>query len=173
MRLCAAPSAASAITNSNDRIRSNRSADRAVHGASAPNVLKRPRNQREVAMRRGVMFTALLASTAVLTAPAMAAGYKFEKIATIEMPGPKGHNDIVTYDPSNQMIYASMPDNGLCIVDTRTNKVAHCVPNVPSPNGNAFVKNYVYVNAGDGAGAGKVNAIVVVSKKTWKEVGRI
>ncbi len=124
-------------------------------------------------MRRGIVFAALVSSTALLAVPALASGYKFEKVATITMPGPKGHNDIVTYDPENQMLYASMPDDGLCVVDTRTNKVVHCVHNVPSPNGNAFDKNYVYVNAGEGAGAGKVNAIVVISKKTWKEVGRV
>ncbi|MGH6968426.1 MAG: hypothetical protein ACREEL_05710 [Stellaceae bacterium] len=124
-------------------------------------------------MRRGLVIAALLASTALLTAPAMAAGWKFEKIATIQMPGPKGHNDIVTYDPSNGMLYASMPDDGLCIVNTHTNTVVQCVHNIPSPNGNAFDRHYVYVNAGEGAGAGKVNAIVVISKKTWKEVGRV
>jgi len=124
-------------------------------------------------MRRGLVLAALLASTALLTAPAMAAGYKFEKVGTIKLPGKPGHGDIVTYDPSNKMIYVSLVDDGLAVVDTRTNKVVHYIQNVPSPNGNDADANYVYVACADGPGAGKVNAIAVISKKTWKEVARV
>lgn len=123
-------------------------------------------------MRRGFMFAALLTSTAVLAAPAMATGYKFEKVGTIELQGQKGHGDIVTFDRSNGMVYVSMPQ-GLDVIDTKTNKVVQFIQNVPSPNGNDYDSKYVYVAAGDGAGQGKVNAIVVIDKKTWKEVGRI
>lgn len=123
-------------------------------------------------MRRGFVFAALLASTAVLAAPAMAAGYKFEKVGTIELQGQKGHGDIVTYDRSNDMVYVSMPQ-GLDVIDTKTNKVVHFIQSVPSPNGNAFDKNFVYVAAADGPGTGKVNAIIVIDKKTWKEVSRV
>src|SRR5215469_13096432 len=85
-------------------------------------------------MRQGSVFAALLASTALLAVPALASGYQFNKVATIDLQGQKGHGDIVTYDRSNGM---------------------------------------VYVSAGDGAGQGKVNAIVVIDKKTWKEVARV
>lgn len=128
-------------------------------------------------MRRGFEFAALMASTALATtalfaAPAMAAGYKFDKVATIELQGQKGHGDIVTYDRSNNMVYVSMPQ-GLDVIDTKTNKVTHFIQDVPSPNGNDYDAHFVYVAAGDGAGQGKVNAIVVIDKKTWKEVGRV
>ena len=124
-------------------------------------------------MSRTMVAAALLASTALLTAPAMAAGYSFEKVGTVKLPGKPGHGDIVTYDPSNKMIYVSLAGDGLAVVDTRTNKVAHYIQNVPSPNGNDADADYVYVACADGPGAGKVNAIVVISKKTWKEVARV
>lgn len=123
-------------------------------------------------MRRGFVFAALLTSTAVLAAPAMAAGYKFEKVGTIALQGQKGHGDIVTYDRSNGMVYVSMPE-GIDVIDTKTNTVAHFIQNVPSPNGNDYDSKYVYVAAGEGDGKGKVNAVVVIDKKTWAEVARV
>jgi hypothetical protein len=124
-------------------------------------------------MRRSLVLAGVLASTGLMVAPALASGYKFEKVATIPLPTKKGHGDIVTYDPTNDMVYVSLVDDGLAVVDTHTNKVVHYITNVPSPNGNTFDANYVYVAAADGPGAGKVNAIVVIDKKTWKEVGRV
>jgi len=123
-------------------------------------------------MRQGFVFAALLTSTAVIAAPAMAAGYKFEKVGTIALQGQKGHGDIVTYDHSNNMVYVSMPQ-GLDVIDTKTNTVAHFIQNVPAPNGNDYDSKYVYVAAGEGDGKGKVNAIVVIDKKTWQEVARV
>jgi hypothetical protein len=123
-------------------------------------------------MRKALVLAGVLASTGLMVAPAMA-GWKFEKVATIKLPGKSGHGDIVTFDPSNKMVYVSLVDDGLAVIDTRTNKVVHYIQNVPSPNGNAFDASHVYVAAADGPGAGKVNAIVVISKKTWKEVGRV
>jgi hypothetical protein len=124
-------------------------------------------------MRRGLIVAAMLASTAMVAAPALASSYRFERVATIPLPTKKGHGDIVTYDPTNGMVYVSLVDHGLAVVDTRTNKVVHVIQDVPSPNGSAFDAHYVYAAAADGPGAGKVNAIVVISKKTWKEVGRV
>jgi hypothetical protein len=124
-------------------------------------------------MRRGLLVAALLASTSLVAAPALANGYHFQRVATIPLPTKPGHGDIVTYDPMNGMVYVSLVDDGLAVVDTRTNKVVHDIKNIPSPNGNTADANYVYVAAADGPGAGKVNAIVVISKKTWKEVGRV
>lgn len=133
-------------------------------------------------MRRGLIVAGVLASTALLTAPAMA-GWKFEQVAKIDLPGSSGHNDIVTYDPIAQLLYISMPGDGLCVVDTRANSVYQYVVNMPSLNGNTFDKNYVYAAAGDGtpSGApnddgvapGKINDILVVSKEKWQVVGRV
>ena len=123
-------------------------------------------------MRQGFVFAALLASTALVAVPAVASGYHFDKVATIELQGQKGHGDIVTYDRSNDMVYVSMPQ-GLDVIDAKTNKVAHFIQNVPSPNGNDYDSKYVYVAAGEGDGKGKVNAVVVIDKKTWAEVARV
>jgi len=118
----------------------------------------------------------LLAGTALLSgslmAPAMASAYQFKKVASIELPGKKGHGDLVAYDPSNHMLYVSMPDDG-AVIDTKTNKVVADIKNIPSPNGMAFDSHYVYWTAAEGAGNGKTNAVVIIDKKTWKEVGRV
>ena len=119
---------------------------------------------------------ALLAGTALLSgaliAPAVAGSYHFKKIASIELPGKKGHGDLVVFDPSNKMLYVSMPDDG-AVIDTRTNKVVADLQNIPSPNGVAFDSKYIYWTAAEGAGAGKTNAVIIIDKKTWKEVSRI
>ena len=123
-------------------------------------------------MRRALLLAGTALLSGALMAPAMASTYHFEKIASIELPGKKGHGDLVAYDPSNHMLYVSMPDDG-AVIDTKTNKVVTDLKNIPSPNGMAFDSHYVYWTAAEGAGAGKTNAVVIIDKKTWKEVGRI
>ena len=73
-------------------------------------------------MRKGLVG-ALVASAALVAVPALAQEYHYVKVAEIHLPTPNGHGDIVTYDPGNQMIYVSMKDDGLAVVDTRTQKV--------------------------------------------------
>ena len=123
-------------------------------------------------MQRFLPLMGLLASTALLAVPAQAAEYHFERVATIKLPGLTGHGDITTYDPMDQMLYVSMPNDGLCVVDTRSRSVVKYIQNIPSPNGSSFDADNVYVAAGDGAGAGKINDVIVISKESWKEVGR-
>ncbi len=130
-------------------------------------------------MRRGLALAGVSAITGLLIAPALAADYRFEKVATIELPGGKGHGDIATFDTLSQLLYLSMPNDGLCIVDTKSNSVVKYIQNVTSPNGSDWDSEYIYVSAADGAGAGgmpaggKINDIIVISKEKLKEVGRI
>lgn len=124
-------------------------------------------------MRRTIFLTATILGAAVMAAPGWAASYKFELVGTVKLPGKTGHGDIVTYDPGNKMIYVSLADNGLAVVDPQSRKVVADIPDVPAPDGNAADDHYVYVAAGEGAGAGKTNAIVVIDKQTWKVVDRV
>ncbi len=124
-------------------------------------------------MGRIMLVAAVAVSAGALAAPALAAGYKFEPIGKIALPGKPGHGDIVTYDPAAKKLYVSLADDGLAVVDPATRKVIADIQHIPSPNGNAADAHYVYVAAGEGDGAGKVNAIVVIDKKSWKEVGRV
>jgi hypothetical protein len=130
-------------------------------------------------MRRGLALAALLSSTAMLAAPAFAQGWSFQQVATITLPGGKGHGDIATFDGSSQLLYLSMPNDGVVVVDTRDNSVVKYLQNIPSPNGSDWDSDRVYFAAADGLGpgntppAGKINDIIVVSKETWKEVGRV
>ena len=131
------------------------------------------------------LAVALLASAALLATPALAAEYRFEKVATIYLPTENGHGDIVTYDSSNGMVYVSLKGDGLAVIDTRTNTVVHTIKDIPQPNGNDWDADHVYVAAAEGApqgmnggnngtGFGHVtNEIVVVSKRSWTVVGRV
>lgn len=134
-------------------------------------------------MRRGLVG-ALAASAALLAVPALAAqDYHYVKLAEIYLPCPTGHGDWVAYDPSNRMVYVSMKNDGMAVIDTRTNTVAHVFTDVPQPNGMAFNADYVYVTAAEGlpqgmnggtagTGFGTRNEIVVIDKHSWKEVDR-
>lgn len=130
-------------------------------------------------MPRGLVLAGVLASTGLLIVPALAADYRMEKVATIELPGGKGHGDIATFDPVAKLLYVSMPNDGLCIVDTQSNTVLKYIQNVPSPNASDWDLDYIYVASGDGLGpgntpaVGKINDIIVISKEKLKEVGRI
>src|SRR5579862_1322766 len=137
------------------------------------------RRMREGRMPRGIVLAGVVAASALLIVPALAADYHFEKVATIELPGGKGHGDIATFDPLAQLLYVSMPNDGLCVVDTKANSVVTYIQNVPSPNGSDWDADHVYISAADGLGpnnspaVGKINDIIVISKEKWKEVGRI
>jgi len=134
-------------------------------------------------MRRGLVG-ALVASAALLAVPALAQEYHYVKVADIYLPTAPGHGDIVTYDPTNGMVYVSLVDHGFAVVDTRTSKVAHYFKDVQAPNGNDYDANYVYVAAAEGlpqgmsganagTGFGTVNQLVVIDKHTWQIVDRV
>lgn len=134
-------------------------------------------------MRRGLVG-ALAASTALVAAPALAQQYHYVKVADIALPCPVGHGDIVTYDPTNQMVYVSMKDDGLAVIDTRTQKIVHVFKDIPDPNANSFDANYVYVDSAEGlpqgqnggnnsTGFGTVNQIVTIDKHTWQITSRV
>lgn len=115
-----------------------------------------------------VMLTGLLATSAFA-----ADNYKFEKIATIKLEGPAGHGDLLSLDPATHRLFVAMHDHGVSVVDTQTNKLIKYIPDIPSPNGIDVDGHYAYVAAAEGAGAGKVNAIVVIDTNTLKEVARV
>jgi len=134
-------------------------------------------------MRKGLVG-ALAASAALIAVPALAQEYHYVKVAEIHLPCPNGHGDIVTYDPTNQMLYVSMKDDGLAVIDTRTQKVVHVFKDIPDPNANYFDDNYVYVVAAEGlpqgmngsnngTGFGTVNQLVTIDKHTWQITSRV
>ena len=134
-------------------------------------------------MRRGLV-AALAASTALFAVPALAQEYHYVKVAEIYLPTEPGHGDITTYDPTNGMVYVSLVGDGLAVVDTHTNTVAHVIKDIPAPNGNAYDDNYVYVAAAEGlpqgmnggaagTGFGTRNELVVIDKHSWQVVGRV
>jgi hypothetical protein len=137
----------------------------------------------EETMRRGLVG-ALMASSALLAVPALAQQYHYVKVAEIYLPCPTGHGDWVSYDPGNQMVYVSMKDDGMAVIDTRTNTVAHVFKDIPAPNVEAFDDNYIYETAAEGlpqgqnggaagTGFGTRNEIVVIDKHTWQIVDRV
>ncbi len=134
-------------------------------------------------MRKGLVG-ALAASAALLAGPALAQEYHYVKVAEIHLPTPNGHGDIVTFDPTNQMLYVSLKDDGLAVIDTRTQKVVHVFKDIPNPNANYFDDNYVYVDAAEGlpqgmsgatggTGFGTRNELVTIDKHTWQITSRV
>ncbi|HVB66599.1 MAG TPA: hypothetical protein VNE67_01925 [Acetobacteraceae bacterium] len=128
-------------------------------------------------MRRPERLAAGLLLSAILAGPAAAAGptpstlaAPFTLIDKIALPAPPGHGDLVRYDPSNGDAYVSL-SAGAAVVDTRTGKVVHDYRSIAAPNGMAFGTRYVYWT--DAGGPGKTNQIVVISKQSWKIVGRV
>jgi DNA-binding beta-propeller fold protein YncE len=116
----------------------------------------------------------LLAGAALLSLmgaiPALAQTYHFKLIDKIPLPGKPGHGDFVRFDPTDGYVYVSLP-NGGAVVDTHTNKVVHYFKSIPAPNSHASDSKYVYWTVAQGAG--KLNQIVVISKKDWKIVNRV
>jgi outer membrane protein OmpA-like peptidoglycan-associated protein len=134
-------------------------------------------------MRRGLVG-ALVASAALIAVPALAQEYHYVKVAEIYLPCAPGHGDWVSYDPSNEMVYVSMKDDGMAVIDTRTNSVAHVIKPIEEPNVMAFDSNYIYETAAEGlpqgmsganngTGFGTKNQIVVIDKHTWQIVDRV
>lgn len=134
-------------------------------------------------MRRGLVV-ALAASAALLGGPALAAQYHYVKVAEIDLECPVGHGDWVAYDRTNGMVYVSMKDDGMAVIDTRTNTVAHVFKDIPNPNTMAFDADYIYETSAEGlpegenggnngTGFGTVNQIVVIDKHTWQVVDRV
>lgn len=115
-----------------------------------------------------VLFMGMLSLSA-----SAATHYKFEKIATIKLKGPAGHGDLLSFDPANNRLFVAMHDHGVCVVDTKTNKLIKYISDVPAPNGSDIDGHYVFVAAGEGPGAGKTNAIIVIDTNSLKEVGRV
>ncbi|MBU6461029.1 MAG: hypothetical protein KGQ58_09195 [Proteobacteria bacterium] len=100
---------------------------------------------------------------------ASAAPYHMKLVAKIHLPTKVGHGDMVAYDPGTNYLYVSEVD-GMAVVNAATNKVVKNFPEIAAPNQPCFDKDYVYENEAEGPGAGKKNAIVTISKKTWKVV---
>ncbi len=94
----------------------------------------------------------------------------FTLIDKIALPAKPGHGDLVRYDPATGDTYVSLSD-GAAVVDTRTGKVVHTYRSIAAPNGMAFGRHHIYWT--DAGGPGKPNRIVVISKRSWKIVGRI
>ena len=134
-------------------------------------------------MRKGLVG-ALVASAALIAVPALAQEYHYVKVAEIHLPTPRGHGDIVTFDPTNQMVYVALKDDGMSVIDSRTQKIVKTVKDIPNPNGVYFDDNYVYIaaaeglpqgmsGANNGTGFGTRNELVTIDKRTWQVTSRV
>jgi DNA-binding beta-propeller fold protein YncE len=119
------------------------------------------------------LFAGIVVMTGITTSVAFAASYDFQLVDKIPLPTKPGHGDWVAYDPSNHDVYVSLEGSGMAVVDANTDKVVHDFANIPEPNTMTFDNNYIYETAAEGPGAGNVNQIVVIDKKTWQEVDRV
>lgn len=123
-------------------------------------------------LSKALLGAALVSSFAI--GPTFASTpYTFKLVTKIALPTKPGHGDWVAYDPSNHDVYVSLKDQGMAVVDTKTNKVVHVLQDIKAPNTMVFDKDYIYETAAEGSGAGKVNQVVTISKHSWKIVSRV
>lgn len=114
--------------------------------------------------RVALCVVGLLASSAV---PALAGSYKLTK--TIDLPGDKGgHGDWTIFNPATGMVWLSQsPDHDIVVIDTKTNTVAHVVPDVANSNGIGFAGPYAFAADNDS------NTIVVIDQKSYDKVATL
>ena len=124
-------------------------------------------------MRLKNLLTSVAMIGGMMTGTAMAGTVTFKEIAKIPLPTKPGHGDWVSYDPGTKSVYISLNGDGMAVVDTTTNTVSHVFTGIPDPNTMTFDDNYIYETAAEGPGAGKINQIVVIDKKTWQVVDRV
>ncbi|HEX4766649.1 MAG TPA: YncE family protein [Lichenihabitans sp.] len=116
---------------------------------------------------RAVLCTAALLAAAAV--PAAAAGSSYKLVKTIDLPGDKGgHGDWTTFNPKTGMVWLSQsPDHNVVVIDTKTNTVAHVIPDVANSNGIAFAGEYAFAADNDS------NTIVVIDQKTFEKVATL
>ncbi|MDE1904584.1 MAG: hypothetical protein KGI46_12055 [Alphaproteobacteria bacterium] len=120
-----------------------------------------------------VLAGAMLVSGFAIGTCLAATPTSFKLVTKISLPTKPGHGDWVAYDPGNHDVYVSLKDQGMAVIDTKTNKVAHVIQDIKAPNTMVFDKDYIYETAAEGSGAGKVNQVVTISKHSWKIVSRV
>lgn len=104
-----------------------------------------------------------------LAVPASAAGTAYKLVKTIDLPGDKGgHGDWTTFNPETGMVWLSQsPAHNVVVIDTRTNAIAHVVPDVANSNGIDFAGPYAFAADNDS------NSIVVLDQKTFEKVATL
>lgn len=120
-----------------------------------------------------VLAGAMLVSGFAIGTCLAATPTSFKLVTKISLPTKPGHGDWVAYDPGNHDVYVSLKDQGMAVIDTKTNKVVHVFQDIKAPNTMVFDKDYIYETAAEGSGAGKVNQVVTISKHSWKIVSRV
>ena len=115
---------------------------------------------------RAALCVGLLAATAI---PAAAAGSAYKLVKTIDLPGDKGgHGDWTTFNPKTGMVWLSQsPAHNVVVIDTKTNAIAHVIPDVANSNGIDFAGDYAFAADNDS------NTIVVIDQKTFEKVATL
>jgi YVTN family beta-propeller protein len=116
--------------------------------------------------RHPVIMVGLLIAILVVF-PVSAAPVDYSLVTKIQLPGMGGHGDWVTYDPGTNKVYVALHESGVAVVDAASNAVAADVEPIKGPNGIAYDSSYLYAASGDS------NELVVISKSSWKIVGRV
>ena len=108
----------------------------------------------------------LLAATVL---PVAAAGTAYKLVKTIDLPGDKGgHGDWTTFNPKTGMVWLSQsPAHNIVVIDTKTNAIAHVIPDVANSNGIDFAGEYAFAADNDS------NTIVVIDQKSFEKVATL
>jgi len=109
------------------------------------------RDPSSVALSDAAMSTVRRSLVAILILATSSLGQTLKKIATIDLPGPKGQLfDYLTIDHEDQFLLSAHLGPGiLYVIDMRTNKLVKAVPGVPGITGLEFVRETRQVYTSD------------------------
>ena len=109
------------------------------------------RDPSSFALSDAAMSTVRRSLVAILILATSSLGQTLKKIATIDLPGPKGQRfDYLTIDHEDQFLLSAHLGPGiLYVIDMRTNKLVKAVPGVPGITGLEFVRETRQVYTSD------------------------
>jgi DNA-binding beta-propeller fold protein YncE len=122
-------------------------------------------------MRRFLAAALFVASCAVVLPVPAQQGKSLKQVATIDLPGPAGKRfDYLTTDDEDHYLFSGHLGAGiLYVIDMKTNKLVHAIPDVPGVEGVEYVPELKKVYTSDW----KESKIGVIDLRTMKVIKRL
>lgn len=119
---------------------------------------------------QGITRTMLCAAGLLTMAgpPVLAADTPYRLVKTIDLPGKGGHGDWTTFNPSTGFVWLSQsPNHAIVVIDTRSNTIAHVIPDVANSNGIGFAGNYAFAADNDS------DAVIVIDQQSYDKIATL
>ena len=100
--------------------------------------------------------------------PVLAAEASYKLVKTIDLPGKGGHGDWTIFNPSTGFVWLSQsPNHAVVVIDTKSNAIAHIIPDIANSNGIGFAGNYAFAADNDS------DNVVVIDQKSYDKVATL